>query len=541
MKENKKYILLLFAISLIFYCLVFFSGHYKGHDYSFHYYQISDYVERIDANHLFPSPISKTLANSFGYGSSLFYPPFMHLLTAYIVKLSPMNVNMGINFVNFLSFFLSAITMYFLAKRLFNNNKVSFFASILYMLFTYHIADIFIRSSYAESWIFVFFPMILSGLIELSRGEYKKFYILFIVGYVFSIYSHYLSIFYLTFLLLPFFIFYFKDIFEKKKILALCLSAILILMISSPLIVSILEHRILGDYRVFHSDIMTTDISFHNSILSISDLFLSLNSGWSRGVPVFVGYEIWILLFAVLFYRKKLESSFKKERLFLLVMSMITIFLLCFKSIWDTLPILQMIQFVWRLLILLAVTFSLLASLSLLVIDKKYHIVLIVFCIIYGSIININIIKSSPKLDGEYRYSLGFQSEYLPTTCPTIYISERDKGILVLEGAASIDILKNDVPNLVFQVNQLEMEVVLELPRIYYLGYSLKDEKGNSIFLEESEYGFLKASLSKEGKYTLSYEGTKYMNYSQVFAFLGMTLFALNLFYCKRQSVNKTK
>lgn len=539
MKENKKYILLLFVISLVFYCLVFFSGYYKGHDYSFHYYQISDYVERIDANHLVPSPISKTLANSFGYGSSLFYPPFMHLLTAYIVKLSPMNVNMGINFVNFLSFFLSSITMYFLAKRLFNNNKVSFFASILYMLFTYHIADIFVRSSYAESWIFVFFPMILSGLIELSRGNYKKFYTLFIVGYVFSIYSHYLSIFYLTFLLIPFFIFYFKDIFEKKKILALFLTAILILMISSPLIVSIFEHRLLGDYRVFHADIMTTNISFHNSILSFSDLFLSLNSGWSRGVPVFVGYEIWILLFAVLFYRKKLDPSFKKERLFLLVMSTNTIFLLCFKFIWNTLPILQMIQFVWRLLILLAVTFSLLASLSLLVIDKKYHVVLIVFCIIYGFIININIINSSPKLDSEYRYSLGFQSEYLPTSCPVTYIQERNNGILILEGDAFIDILKDDVPNLVFQVNKIDEEVVLELPRIYYLGYVLKDEQGNSIFLEESEYGFLKATLSKEGKYTLSYEGTNYRNYSKVCAFIGIMLFILNLCYCKRESVNK--
>jgi len=539
MKENKKYILLLFVISLVFYCLVFFSGYYKGHDYSFHYYQISDYVERIDANHLVPSQISKTLANSFGYGSSLFYPPFMHLLTAYIVKLSPMNVNMGINFVNFLSFFLSSITMYFLAKRLFNNNKVSFFASIIYMLFTYHIADIFVRSSYAESWIFVFFPMILSGLIELSRGNYKRFYTLFIVGYVFSIYSHYLSIFYLTFLLIPFFIFYFKDIFEKKKILALFLTAILILMISSPLIVSIFEHRLLGDYRVFHADIMTTNISFHNSILSFSDLFLSLNSGWSRGVPVFVGYEIWILLFAVLFYRKKLDSSFKKERRFLLVMSTITIFLLCFKFIWDTLPIFQMIQFVWRLLILLAVTFSLLAALSLLVIDKKYHVVLIVFCIIYGFIININIINSSPKLDSEYRYSLGFQSEYLPTSCPVTYIQERNNGILILEGDAFIDILKDDVPNLVFQVNKIDEEVVLELPRIYYLGYVLKDEQGNSIFLEESEYGFLKATLSKEGKYTLSYEGTNYRNYSKVCAFIGIMLFILNLCYCKRESVNK--
>jgi len=378
------------------------------------------------------------------------------------------------------------------------------------MLFTYHIADIFVRSSYAESWIFVFFPMILSGLIELSRGNYKKFYTLFIVGYVFSIYSHYLSIFYLTFLLIPFFIFYFKDIFEKKKILALFLTAILILMISSP-----------------HADIMTTNISFHNSILSFSDLFLSLNSGWSRGVPVFVGYEIWILLFAVLFYRKKLDSSFKKERRFLLVMSTITIFLLCFKFIWDTLPIFQMIQFVWRLLILLAVTFSLLAAL------------LIVFCIIYGFIININIINSSPKLDSEYRYSLGFQSEYLPTSCPVTYIQERNNGILILEGDAFIDILKDDVPNLVFQVNKIDEEVVLELPRIYYLGYVLKDEQGNSIFLEESEYGFLKATLSKEGKYTLSYEGTNYRNYSKVCAFIGIMLFILNLCYCKRESVNK--
>ena len=143
------------------------------------------------------------------------------------------------------------------------------------------------------------------------------------------------------------------------------------------------------------------------------------------------------------------------------------------------------------------------------------------------------------KLDSEYRYSLGFQSEYLPTSCPVTYIQERNNGILILEGDAFIDILKDDVPNLVFQVNKIDEEVVLELPRIYYLGYVLKDEQGNSIFLEESEYGFLKATLSKEGKYTLSYEGTNYRNYSKVCAFIGIMLFILNLCYCKRESVNK--
>ena len=63
------------------------------------------------------------------------------------------------------------------------------------------------------------------------------------------------------------------------------------------------------------------------------------------------------------------------------------------------------------------------------------------------------------------------------------------------------------MPNMIFEVNNLENDVVIELPRLFYLGYNL--EKGNEIIdLYENSNGFLEAKIKENGRYILTHKLT---------------------------------
>lgn len=57
--------------------------------------------------------------------------------------------------------------------------------------------------------------------------------------------------------------------------------------------------------------------------------------------------------------------------------------------------------------------------------------------------------------------------------------------------------------------------MVIELPRVYYLGYKLENS-GEEIYLQESENGLLEAKINKDGIYTLRYQKTMIMKISNI-------------------------
>lgn len=532
MKKNKKYLFLIFIISFFFYLIMFLRKCYYGYDFYYHYYQILDYLERIDCNPFFLSPISSTLANSFGYGASFFYPPFFHLITAYFVKITSCNIIVGMNFILFLGYFCSGITMYFLSIKLFHNERVAFFSSILYMFFPYHVADIFIRSSFSESFSFIFFPVIINGILELRDDNYAKFYRLFVLGYFFAIQSHYLSTIYFTILIIPFFLYYRKKVFCRKKIVALLIASFFILMMSLPLITSVLQHKILGNYRVFNANVMFSNSSFNHSIVPLSDYFFFLDNGFKGGTAVFISYEIWFLLLYLFFNIKKIDMELKNTQTILLITAIITGIFLSSKILWFFLPdFVKVIQFTWRMLIMLSIPLSLLAASSLLLMHQKFQKIIIGCCIITLISVGFGIGSNSSEWEMNFseevkeKYSLGYQKEYFPFALTNDYYQNRSQDILQLDKKADIEVLENDTPYLKFKIENLHENITLELPRIYYLGYQLNDENGKSIMLEESENGFLQATVDKNSIYILQYKGTKLWNTSKILSLFSLLFF----------------
>ena len=74
-----------------------------------------------------------------------------------------------------------------------------------------------------------------------------------------------------------------------------------------------------------------------------------------------------------------------------------------------------------------------------------------------------------------------------------------------------------------FTVSNINKEIEIELPRIYYLGYEIKQissKKTYNIKYNESNNGFIKLKIKRNGKIIVKYKGTTLYNYLKIIRLL---------------------
>ena len=540
-KQNHLlYIIGLFFIAFLVMVLFFIRSYHAGHDTKFHVANVLTIEEQVLEGRVLTSPILDKIGYGLGYGTRLFYPPLAHTVTAYLsFVLSHIHFTVldSFRFVHLLLLFFSGVTMYFLSYRLSKSQKIAFFSSVIYMSFPYHISDIYVRDSLAECFIYSFLPMILSSVYELLEGNVKKFYPLFIVGYVGGVLSHFTLMIYFTLLLLVFLLVSRKQVFQKKFLVPFFLASISVLGIVSFFLSSLIESRLLVDYVVFESGEMTKRI-FKTALYPFEYLNVipSLQSDIKFYFPI-----ILLLLMLVTFVRRK-QISFPKYTKNFLIFGFVAFFLSTKLFPWKLVPnIFQMIQFPWRFEIFVGLIVSLFAPLCLKSRNSKPLSILLLLIFLISSYHAI----ASPseeimQLDNIWwNGGMGWQKEYLPIVAKqnTDYLKKKKQTISFVEGEGEYKILENQVPNLVVQID-VEGDSIIELPRIYYPGYQLTSKKGKKVPIQMSEYGLLQAEISNDDIYTLKYTGTFLNRTTRKLSVIILTLNFLgySIYYYKRKN-----
>ena len=139
---------------------------------------------------------------NFGYGYPFFniYSP----LTTYlgeIFHLLGMDIVSAVKAVFALSFALSALTMYLYARRILGSRNAALVAATVYVYVPYHLADIFLRGALADSFCFVFFPLVLWGFHHLVERPGRRALVLAGAALAGLIFTHYtLALLFLPFL-----------------------------------------------------------------------------------------------------------------------------------------------------------------------------------------------------------------------------------------------------------------------------------------------------------------------------------------------------
>lgn len=388
---------------------------------------------------------------------------------------------------------------------------------------------------------------------DLFHRRNKKTYGI-IIGAIGLILTHNVIAVYTAIFCFIYLIIHYKKLTNKGTIKKILICIILILLCTSFYWLPLLEHMLTTNYEVFLPQRMYKDNTLISSKLSLLELFVTehYRMNFHIGVAILLGL---LLTFC---YQKKISNRYKEPLQIFAIFGLISIIMTLKLFPFEYLPnSLKMIQFPWRMMEFASFFLSIVAGFGFAIFmnrNPKKEIYVVVFLILYMCISLIlaknsvvipfqeeRYLEAIPVTSSTGRVHAGCASfEYLPQKAFTnrSYIEQRSSDVIVLEGNATISETSKENTNLRFKVEQVEENTKLELPYIFYLGYSAKLEKedGTSLDLkiEESDNGFCMITLPSVSNtiISISYTGTVLMKISYVSTIIGIIgIFSLLKFY----------
>lgn len=387
-KKNISLFVLLICISVLPIISVFRDGVYQSGDFNLHIFRAMDFYASLQDGILLPS-WAPHLNNNFGYPLFVFLNP----LPYYIISLFHY---LGFSFVGSMKLFLaityifSGIFMFIFTKKLWKNEKGAFAASIFYLFAPYHFVDQHFRVALGEITAFTFLPLFFLSLITLVRNR-KPINLLYVaLSFTLLFFSHQAILIFSLVVAAPFTLFY---AYEKKNILKtvllLLLSAILSLLMTSYVWLPQLTHTAFTHAYIFHR--LVVDFPFFEQLLYSPWRYGVLFQGPQGELSYALGYThlLVVALAAFLIIKNTTQKTYKRELILYIGLFFLLLFLMLPLSsfVWKTFPILNTVQFSYRILLPITFVISLLAGLVL----KKANnslATIVVFVTIALSILN---------------------------------------------------------------------------------------------------------------------------------------------------------
>ena len=557
-KQNIKEILILF-IATIFICIPLLSNklNIMYDDGIQHVSRLIGTYQSIQEGQTFPVIMSK-FCNNFGYSWNLFYSP----LTAYLPLIFKL---IGASFVGclklfmFFVIFLSGITMYFFTKEVTKNNKIALLAGIFYIFAPYRLTDMYARNALAELTSFIFLPMIFHGLYGILKQKPKREYLL-IFGSIGLLLTHTVITMYTAIICFIYLLTQIKKIRNKQIIKKLIVSAIFIVTITSFFTIPMLEHKLSANYEVFKEGRMEREDVLIALKLNFSELFITQKSH----IRI---YEIGMLSVIILVLspiviqkmkRKCKNTDFYRFYIFSLIAGIVSVIMTVKIFPFEHLPsILKMLQFSFRMLEFSSFFFAFVVSVNIGVLLKKIKykdiiIVLIVLMLLtciyipklhFAARINEeSLIETIPVTKETGRVHAGCASfEYLPSKAfeNREYIETRTQDVIVIKGNATLTNQLKENTNLSCRISNVTEETQIELPYIYYLGYTITLEQNEEITklqTFETNNGFIgvKIPVLEDGIIKVKYEGTSFMKVSSILSIISLIILFISFIKYKK-------
>lgn len=511
---KKRYIyLLIIVVSIISIFPLIIKSNVWGHDTNFHLANIEDITNNISFTNPLPK-ISTDIGNGLGYATHLFYAPLPHYLGGYlnlIFRLLNIGVDKCLVFIYLIISILSGMIMYHFSYEILKKKSLAITSTIIYLLMPYRMGDMIVRSSMNEVFIFLFIPMILLSLNRLINN--KKYLLLFVVGYTGLILSHLVMALYTTLFLIIWALLFYKDILKKENIIKLIKGVLLVTIFVLPFLSLLLSQKLGSNYLIFQNNYMSNIDYMNYFSMNLKDYLIPLNN-YSWDVPLFINILVIISsIISIYFFFKEKKKKGQKDKniIYLIVLTILCIIMTLNIFPWEFLPgTLYMIQFPWRLQTFTTISISIIAPMWINKLDKKKVKNATILFISLLIITTIPFIMSMMKYEFiipntiDYNNGMGHSKEYLPTrTYENIEYFENKKVEIKCYNCTS-KIIKNTSKKLTFDIKTLD-EQVIEIPRLYYIGYKLKDNNNKKIKFYENENGFIEF-IGNNDTYTLTYD-----------------------------------
>lgn len=515
---------------------------------------------------IFPPIINARFMNGFGYALNLFYGP----ITTYI-PIIIMNIlgSAGLSFKVFtmLTVFISAVTMYKFVFTITNRKSISIIASLIYISAPYKLSDIYARDAIGEYTAFIFIPIVFLGLYNILSKSKKDYYLaLGIIGLVLShtITTIYIASFSFIYLLLN--LNKIKRVDVWKKIIINILIAFLVCNFYA---IPLLEHTFETDYALYSQRRMqTSGEDVQRTALEFKDLFA--NEFGTQEIRFSIGIVIILLAILSLACYKKVNKEYKKNYLDFIILSAISLFMCTELFPWKYMPqTLTVIQFAWRNLGFFVFFISFICAINAVIFAEnilKKDVWRDTF--LFGTIVSIFVFAflgtyrewkfnniSKERTAGETISNLETISplqinrEYMPLKAidNLQYVIDRNDNVYIINGEATIVSEEKNGLNYKLLLKNVKDGTVLELPYLYYLGYTVEVSYDGNIFDKvkpfESEKGFLSINVKKSTEVfiNIKYEGSFVEKVSYIITIFGIILLTIYIIKDKKSEIKNEK
>lgn len=341
---------------------------FYAHDLQFHVLRIWALAEGIQNGHWIV-PIQTELLNGYGYAAPLFYSQlFLYVPAVLYCMAVPLQVcyQAYILLVNA----ATCLICYCCMKGLLKDGNLAVFASFLYTLSAYRIADVYVRAAIGEFTAMAFFPLAVYGFARIYMTEGKKLtwkdYLPVVAGLSGIMQSHVLSCELSAFFIAALCILCIRKTLQPQRLFALVKAALLTVGVNLAFLIPFLQSMQM-ELEVRSGGV--NEIQQHGTyLMQVLGLFMTSigdsREGMTGDMPLAIGFSLVIGLMVWLYccaqkYAWKLEQDERmRVGLFCAGFAMASILFSTRVFPWDSLKnistgaaeVFCMIQFPWRYL-----------------------------------------------------------------------------------------------------------------------------------------------------------------------------------------------
>lgn len=351
--------------------LLFRPGYFASHDGLHHLYRLYDLDWTIHGGSLYP----RWLPNlGFGYGYPVlnYYAPLTYYV-AEVFHLLGAGYIASIELTFALGFLLSGMAMYLYAKE-FLGRWPAVVAAVAYIYLPYHLADGFVRGALAESFAFIFLPLVLWAFYRLVNMGKRSYIPLAAASYAGLILTHSLSAMIFTPLLLSYlgFLWLQRRGFRPGAYLTLAM------ILGWGLAAFYWLPGFVEASWVRLGQVVPVATDYRQQLVPLSEFFSPFliygyypNQGVKLEHPLSCIQLGLAALSLIAIFR--VRGLTRGHLLFFLATTLVSLFMILSYSsfIWEAIPLLPYLQFPWRFLVLVSVSTSMLIGSLALIFGEK--------------------------------------------------------------------------------------------------------------------------------------------------------------------------
>lgn len=522
--EKKFYRLLILFFLVCALDQLFVPGIPHGHDMYFHLSRIEGITDGLKDG-VFPVLIYPGYLSGYGYANGVFYPDIFLYIPAllHLLGLSTITSYKVLLFITTISIF---ITMYFTVKKITKSDFVSTMISILYLMSSYRITDMYVRTALGETLTFVFLPLVILGLYELIYGDSKNWKYL-TIGLVGVVLSHLLSGLLCILVVAIFGFCNIKKLFKekdrlKKSLLAGFLAIGITAFFTGPLIEAMVSDKFV--YQNYSDGSLLVERAV-NPLVTILEIPSRMNPWVPQGIGI---------VFVYLFYRfikTKIKDDNQRRFKNICIISGLVL-LLASTSLfpWKLFSnIFGMLQFPWRFYILITILlllgFAILMKEENLSYKKRTSMILIlsIFAMFTFTVSTYYTSRAGQYHDVK-RHHITW-GEYVPIDVDIDKYEERGE-VITSNNEVDVEFEKKGTNITVQYENNKEEGTYLELPLLYYNGYVAVFNDGKELELDKGANGVIRVYLSEEkGNFMVYYGITLVRKISFIVSIISLLIF----------------